>query len=158
MTIEIRELTVEDIEKSIDVIKEITELHIDKAPGQFQAIKLEDYRLYLQWIISSPQNFGYVAVKGGEVVGAITVTEQERVGNVFTVNRYYEVIDLVVKKTCRHLGIGRLLLDKVAEKARLADIPAIELQVFRFNRTALEFYKHLGFDEVATVMELKLDR
>lgn len=156
MTIEIRELTVEDIEKSIDVIKEITELHIDKAPGQFQAIKLEDYRLYLQWIISSPQNFGYVAVKGGEVVGAITVTEQERVGNVFTVNRYYEVIDLVVKKTCQSLGVGRLLMDKVVEKARLSNVQAIELQVFRFNQTAVNFYKHLGFDEIATVMELKI--
>lgn len=156
MTVEIRELTARDLEKALPVIKEITELHIAEAPESFQAIEKADYLAYLQWIITGKDTFGYVAVYKNEIVGVVTVIEEERVGRVFTVNKYYEIIDLVVKSNCQKMGIGKLLCDEVFKRAQQNKIGAVDLQVFKFNEKAQKFYEHLGFEKVSTVMSLKI--
>ena len=58
---------------------------------------------------------------------------------------------LAVHPACRHLGLGRRLLEWQETCARVAGISIINLEVRAINRDARAFYKALGYREVQLV-------
>jgi ribosomal-protein-alanine N-acetyltransferase len=59
-----------------------------------------------------------------------------------------EIADLAVAPSARRRGIGRLLLDRVAEEARRAGIRALFLEVRESNVAARALYQSAGFAAV----------
>jgi len=55
---------------------------------------------------------------------------------------------LYVLPECHGTGMGRILVDKVADQARTKGNTAISLNMNRNNKT-LGFYKHIGFEIIA---------
>ena len=65
--------------------------------------------------------------------------------------------DLCVTEKCRRHGIGHALLDYAEAAARQAGCGRIVLDVFRFNGSALAFYRAMGYDEECVRMEKILE-
>lgn len=64
--------------------------------------------------------------------------------------------DLCVNTEARGRGIGRKLMEKVQSHAQDIGANSIELNVWDFNKSAIEFYKHCGFSVLKSTMELEV--
>jgi ribosomal protein S18 acetylase RimI-like enzyme len=68
------------------------------------------------------------------------------------------VQDVYVRERARRRGLGRALLDEIADRARARGITHLELEVDVRNGDALRFYEQLGFAESGKVLRIALDR
>ena len=65
--------------------------------------------------------------------------------------------DLIVKQQFRSLGIGKKLLDKVIEKAKLEKLRRVEWVVLDWNKDAINFYKKVGAEVSENWYVVQLD-
>jgi len=77
-----------------------------------------------------------VLEREGRVVAYFSI--DDRNGNLF-------INSIQVQKACQGRGLGRMMMARIEEHARLRDSPAIELLVQYTNRTAMEFYRRMGY-------------
>lgn len=75
---------------------------------------------------------------------------------IFKFRSIYYIDDIVVDKDYRHKGIGKKLYNYVLDKAKKNNIDSIELNVWAFNQSAINFYKSLGMSEKNIKYEQKL--
>ena len=59
-----------------------------------------------------------------------------------------EVMNIVVKKNCRHQGIGQKLLEALIQIARQTKLDRLSLEVNSKNEPAVNLYKKLGFKNI----------
>jgi ribosomal protein S18 acetylase RimI-like enzyme len=89
-------------------------------------------------------------------------TGQRLVGNV-SLNRApggqrrYIICNVVVQDLYRGKGIARRLMQAAMAEARDQGAGGVVLQVYEANTRALQLYIHLGFEEVAGEVDLRLD-
>lgn len=86
--------------------------------------------------LSAPQSTGFVAVRGGTIVGAVLCG---------TDGRYGYVHHLAVAPDARHAGIGRKLFRACSEHLGTRHVV---IMVRDTNETALGFWKREGFQRV----------
>lgn len=77
-------------------------------------------------------------------------------GNGPWVSTKSEVDNLVVKEAFRHAGIGRALMEKAHEWVQAKGLDSVELNVYEFNRAAIEFYLNLGYETTSRRMSRQL--
>lgn len=78
-----------------------------------------------------------VAQKAGQVHGYILASRSW--------NNYVQIDDFAVDSTVRRSGIGRLLMDAVADWARSQGLPGLRLETQTNNVAACRFYYRYGF-------------
>ncbi|OPY30590.1 MAG: putative acetyltransferase [Methanomassiliicoccales archaeon PtaU1.Bin030] len=87
-------------------------------------------------ILLEPTAHNEVLEREGRVVAYFSI--DDRNGNLF-------INSIQVQKACQGRGLGRMMMARIEEHARLRDSPAIELLVQYTNRTAMEFYRRMGY-------------
>lgn len=101
----------------------------------------------LDWMYSIPSLQEQVETKGHRFLLA---REEEKVLGFLSYEHSYlgkpttKIHKIYVLPATQGKGIGRVLLEKAAQKAREAGNTSLSLNVNRYNK-ALEFYKKLGF-------------
>jgi GNAT superfamily N-acetyltransferase len=158
MELSIREAVASDYDELCDVFDEGDALHRDNLPRIFQkprgAVRGRDYVLGL--IADEAVGF-FVAQVGDRLVGLICVMIKESPEVPIFVRRRYTVVnDLVVKDGFRRAGIGRALMEKAHDWAVAEGADSIELNVWEFNREAIEFYQTLGYETASRKMNKRL--
>ncbi len=151
--VEIVEISSKYMPEMIEALQETNAFHYDGCPTYFMKPNKDNDSAYLRWIMSTSDNFGYLALVNGKLAGMILC------GLVVKNNCYkkvYYIHDLVVKSEYRSLGIGKYLCNKLTEQAKKNGIKHIEGEVFMFNENAIGFYKKLGYKTASTVMSLDL--
>jgi GNAT superfamily N-acetyltransferase len=158
MELSIREAVASDYDELCDVFDEGDALHRDNLPRIFQkprgAVRGRDYVLGL--IADEAVGF-FVAQVGDRLVGLICVMIKESPEVPIFVRRRYTVVnDLVVKDGFRRAGIGRALMEKAHDWAVAEGADSIELNVWEFNREAIDFYQTLGYETASRKMNKRL--
>ena len=64
--------------------------------------------------------------------------------------------ELVVYKDNRHSGNGKKLMEKIKEIAKKENCKRVEFCCWSFNQNAMEMYKHIGYKEQRSVLEMNL--
>ena len=59
-----------------------------------------------------------------------------------------EIMNIVVKKSYRHKGVGQKLLEELIKMAKESGFDTINLEVNSQNEPAINLYKKLGFKEI----------
>lgn len=59
-----------------------------------------------------------------------------------------EIMNIVVKKSYRHKGVGQKLLEELIKMAKESGLDTISLEVNSQNEPAINLYKKLGFKEI----------
>jgi diamine N-acetyltransferase len=121
---------------------EVDSLHRDQLPAIFQKpagpVRDKDYLLGL---ITDSNVLLLVAEYDGKLVGLAHVFVKETPEIPVFVHRRYAIIDsIVVSKQAQRQGIGSLLAEKVHAWAKAEGAQSIELNVYDFNRAAIDFY------------------
>jgi ribosomal protein S18 acetylase RimI-like enzyme len=91
----------------------------------------------MRW--TRPHSIGYLAVVDdygcGIACGFVDETDRSQA----------HLVSLWVAPACRHLGIGRLLVDSILAWADTQDARILLLTVTSNNEAAIRFYRRLGF-------------
>jgi diamine N-acetyltransferase len=99
-----------------------------------------------------------VAEEKGQLLGLLHAFVRETPTIPLLVQRRYVIIDnVVVRHEWRGRGIGTLLMNWAEDWARRLDVPSLELNVFDFNKNAIEFYDRLGYGMQSHRMSKTLD-
>lgn len=155
--ITIEEFRPEHFDQVLNILHQSNCLHAQNDPQQFICTSKDNSIPYLHCILQHPDNFGYVALDGKEVVGLLLAGEKIRDENVYRNNTYWQVYDIVVSCDHKKRGIGKKLINQLTADARMENIKQIELEVFSFNNDAVAFYEKMDFREVSRIMTLKVD-
>ena len=68
--------------------------------------------------------------------------------SVFIPVRLALVSDIAVKTEFRRHGIGSMLVNKVHEWGETRGASAVELTVYAFNQSAIDFYEAIGYETI----------
>jgi len=161
MTASIRKATANDYGTLCKLFDEIDALHRDNLPHIFQKpngpVREQEYYLGL----IADENVGlFVAETDQKIIGFIHVVFRVAPAFPIFVPRNYAIVDsVVVTSGFQNRGTGKILMDKVQEWAIAKGATSIELNVYKFNKTAISFYKKLGYQTSSQKMskELKLN-
>jgi diamine N-acetyltransferase len=88
--------------------------------------------------IKDPKQAFWLAKKDGETIGFCSIEFQN------PSSEYLRIHKLYVLPTAQGFGIGKLLVDKVAQEAQLKNIHCLHLNVNKRNK-AYHFYLKIGF-------------
>lgn len=100
--------------------------------GDFTATEIQNWNQLL------PQGYSFGAYRGGELVGLA-------VGEVWPEEQRARVWEFHVHAECRRMGIGRALMERVLERARLDHLGLVMLETQNTNVGAVRFYRQMGF-------------
>ena len=92
----------------------------------------------------------FVAVSDGVVVGTATLFVEQKLGGVAG-----HIEDVVVDASCRSRGIGKMLVDRCVEEARLAGAYKVVLSC---SEDVQAFYQRCGFYLNGIAMRQDLDQ
>lgn len=155
--IKIRLATNNDIPYLMELLIYIAKLHHDGRPDIFKDKGSSKYcEEDLQKILSDEKTPVFVAADSAErVLGYAFCVVKETKNNILLHDRKVLYLDdLCVNSNIRGRGIGRKLMEKVQSHAQEIGANSIELNVWDFNKSAIEFYKHCGFSVLKSTMEL----
>lgn len=105
-------------------------------------------QIWLEETIQGPDS-AILVVEGVDqkIIGlAVLAVRSVAAVPVRTARQFVEIIELVVAAEARHLGMGRCLIDAARRWACEREVPALEVSACSFNRGAIDFYKHIGFE------------
>jgi ribosomal protein S18 acetylase RimI-like enzyme len=155
MQIKIRPADERDCERLLELLAQIGELHHISRPDIFQA-GLKKYNLeQLQEILNNIEKPVFAAVNtDGFLVGyAFCQIINYENHPVFNNYKSFYIDDVCVDKNYRNQGIGLLLLEKCKGFAKEQGCYCIDLNVWKFNESAVKFYEKCGFETKSFRME-----
>jgi ribosomal protein S18 acetylase RimI-like enzyme len=106
-------------------------------------------------MIEAPQHAIFVAEAGhGQVVGLLTMSQR---WTLWHAGPCALIEELVVDKGARRQGVGRALIQAALDWARAQGCSEVELSTEPDNLKAQAFYRRLGFESTALLLEYELD-
>ena len=144
----------EDYDKVKTIYQKIYDMHADKRNDIFN--KVDSLPLdYYKELITNAICLVYKEEK--EILGFIIAKENKSKDiPVLKQRTTYFIEGLGVDENHIRKGIGKKLYLAIKEEAKKNSIDAIELNVWSFNQSAIEFYKHLGLKPKSSIYEDKL--
>ena len=156
----IRKAEERDIEKIMDLLCQVLEVHHRDRPDLFKG-KCTKYTVEeLSEILHNPQTPILVATdEKDQVVGyAFCQYIQKKEHNILTDIKSLYIDDLCVDKARRGEKIGKTLYDAVLEMAQENNCYNVTLNVWVCNESALKFYEACGLQQQKIGMEKILQK
>ena len=154
----IRRAEEKDIEKILDLLSQVLEVHAAIRPDLFISGTTKYPREELLEIIHDDQRPIYVAVDENDLVmgyAFCAVRHQPERANLVQF-KYFYIDDLCVDQKLRRQHIAGKLFEYVKEEARRIGCYEIMLNVWEGNDSARSFYDSKGFTPRNTTMEFIL--
>ena len=149
--------TEKDIEKINDLRKQVNEIHAVGRPDVFKAgfdRKLQDLAYTL---INGENSNILVAERDGVICGMACVEYVCKPETPYTMKRkFYHVQEIAVDESFRRQGVAGELFEFMKVDAEKRKLTKIELDVWAFNESAIEFYEAIGFEQTRIWMEYNL--
>ena len=150
MEIEIREASIEDIEKGLlAVYIDGYRYHQNGRPDVFE--DLSDEELKQDLIDNFEKLTTIVLTENNQIVGYLAYRIKERYA------KKLDVDQLVISEKSRNKGFGKMLMNEAKNIARNTGCERIELNCWLFNENALAMYEHIGFERQRIIYEMKVD-
>lgn len=153
MNIMIREGKVEDLKEMNSLFEDLDKHHRVNLPNIFKKGNIEGRTLeYIENMCKDKNSKIFVAESEGKLLGLAEVIKKKNVPYPLKIDREWIVLDtIIVKEEYRGIGIDTIL-DWTKEKG----INRIEVNVYEFNKSAISFYKGLGFENFSRIMYLEI--
>ncbi len=136
----------EDVAALVVLNAEVHALHVASRPDRFKPGEPGEVEAWLRQHLASPAARVWLAEIDGTLVGYAVVMMRERAHGPFCPERVWWELDQVgVCASHRRRGVGRALVGRVLEQARLAQVTDVELTSWSFNRDARAAFRRLGF-------------
>ena len=146
-----------DLEKVNELRKQVNDIHVEGRPDIFKAGFCQELRDFA-WILMNDENSDIiVAERGGIICGMVCVDYVNKPESPYGMARsFYHVQEIAVDENYRRQGVGKELLEFMIADAKKRNLSKIELDVWKFNDSAMEFYQAVGFRETRRWMEFEV--
>lgn len=155
---EIRSANITDYEQLCELFDEVDILHREALPDIFR--KLDGparSRERVVHLIGGPAGTILVAEHDGRLLGLAVISATAASANPLHVpRRVFEIVTIVVRKSARGQGIGKLLMGASLEWAKQHGAEHVEISVYAFNEDAVRMYTAAGFTMLRHRMMLPL--
>ena len=155
----IRTAEEKDIDRILDLLSQVLEIHAAIRPDYFIPGTTKYSREELKTMLKEESRLIYVAADENDSVMGYAFCEIRRQpdrDNLVPFRSVY-IDDLCVDKQIRGKHIGQELFRHVCQKAKELGCYEITLNVWEGNDSARIFYEHQGFKPRSTTMEYILD-
>lgn len=158
MKLQIRQVNKKDIDKIVPIMFEVAKLHKEGRREIFkEKTEKEIKKEIIQAMLNKDSNIIVASDEKKNVYGVViykfkTIENHNNLKNA----KILWIEELGIKKEFQKQGIGKLLMQKVKEIAKEEKCHRLELNCWKFNQNAIEFYKKIGMQEQRINMEMKL--
>ena len=149
---EIRPATVNDINRILDLLSQVLEIHAKLRPDLFVSGTTKYSKEDLEAILKDTNKPIFVATIDHYVVGYAMCQIGIPISNMYPV-KIFHLDDLCVDEKYRKQGIGKSLYQKVVETAKENNCYEVTLNVWPGNDAALKFYEKMGMKTRSVFME-----
>ena len=155
--LEIRRAVNEDSNVLLEMLSQIARLHYEGRPDIFKNDSSKYTEDDVKQIISDNLRPIFVAVELGEVIGYVfcEISENQPHPLMQDFKSLY-IDDFFIKEDKRGNGTGRILFEYIKKYAEEIGCHYIDLNVWEFNKSAIEFYEKCGMTTQRRHMELKV--
>jgi diamine N-acetyltransferase len=155
MKVSVRMARADDLDNLARLLDEVVLLHHDEDPTQFLGPEAAAHNRYLEERFQDPDAAIFVAEDKAAPAG-VAVTVIREAPPFLNPNKFVLLENLAVTTKFRRAGVGRKLVDAAMLWARARDMNELDLNVYEFNHTAIQFYEALGFRTVSRRMKRAL--
>lgn len=147
----IKELNVNDFTVVESIIAKLHKLHVENRPDFYieneHPINKKEYKAMLN--NQNKINIAYII--DDEIVGVCLATIKDRI------EKSIYIDDIFVLEEFRHQGVATKLYKQIESIAKDIGAKRIDLTVWQFNKTTMNFYKSLGMKTQRIVLETRLE-
>ena len=154
----IREAKIEDIEQIVIILEQISKIHYEKRPDIFKKKSKNEIRKNAIEMLKDKKRKIIVAVDDTLKIYDLIIYNIKEVKEHINL-RDFKVLwieELGVDESYRKNGIGKMLMKKVEEDAKILDCKRIELNCWDFNNNAISFYERFGMRTQRRIMEKEI--
>lgn len=155
----IRKAEEKDAPRVLALLKEIVKLHHEGRPDIFSGENPKYDTLALLEKFENPNERIFVSVDETDFVNGYIMCILEEKDDPFFTQRPYRTLyvdDLCVDKNARGGGIGKALMTRATEEARVLGCYNLDLNVWACNEDAIRFYEKIGMQKQRQYMEIIL--
>lgn len=149
----IRNLELADYEEAKELVYQVHRLHYNNRPDIYKdgnPLPIE----YFEDIVNNENSINIAYEENNHVVGLLMATKKINSPiPIIKERKTYFIEDIVVDSKFRRKGIGKKLYNYLLDEAKKEHIDAIELNVWAFNSSAINFYESLGMSMKNMKME-----
>ena len=157
MNITIRKAEYNDLDQVNLLRRQVNSLHVERRPDIFRAGFCDEMRDRLFEVFSSPDYDVFVAEADKKVKGFATVEYATKPLSPYNnERRYYRIEEFGVDEGCHRQGVGTALMTYLKNDAKEKGYEKLELDVWEFNASAVEFYDAQGFSCYRRFLEVDL--
>ena len=147
----IRKLTINDFEIVESVIAKLHKIDVDNRPDFYieneHPISKKEYKAML----NNQHKINIAYIVDDKIAGVCLATIKDKI------EKSIYIDDIFVLEEFRHQGIATKLYKQVESIANNIGAKRIDLTVWQFNNTAINFYKSLGMKTQRIVLETRLE-
>lgn len=147
-----------DLDRVNELRKQVNDIHVEGRPDVFKAGFGSEMRDFAKVIISGENSNIIVAERSGVICGMASVDYVNKLETPFgNARRFYHVQEIAVDVKYRRQGVAKELLEFMIADAKKRNLGKIELDVWEFNDSAIEFYQAAGFRQTRRWMEYEVE-
>jgi diamine N-acetyltransferase len=153
----LREATLDDYEKIKPIHKEVHDLHVLGRPDRYNATEHTLDMDYYKGLIMNDDARVVVIDHKDEIIAFTFLRKNETPDRETVVEKDYVFIeDFGVNEKYREKGLGKRMFTKAVEFTKEVGAESLELGVWEFNNTAIQFYEAMGMRTQVRKMEIKV--
>ena len=141
----IRKMIINDFNQVHKLVEQVHQMHLNERKDIYinaDPLPFDEFKKYLR----EKKYFCFVAEVNNVIVGEIISDIKEvKENEIFKSRIFLYIEDICIDKNYTRKGIGRKLFYTVKQVAKKENISSIELNVWSFNKNAINFYEELGF-------------
>ena len=146
-----------DLDRINDLRKQVNDIHVKGRPDVFREGFGEEIRDLAKEILEGESSDIIVVERDGIICGMACVDYVNRPETAYTKARsFYHVQEIAVDVKFRRQGVARELLEFMTADAKKRKFNKIELDVWEFNDSAIQFYEEIGFNQTRRWMEYEI--
>ena len=146
----------EDIDKILELLSEVLEIHATLRPDVFISGTTKYNKEEIKEMLNNPNTPIFVADEDGVKGYAFCVIKEVNNNNMHKSKTLF-IDDLCVEESSRAKGIGKKIYEYLNDYAKEINCDNITLNVWEANEEAISFYNKLGFNVRSMIMEKKVD-
>lgn len=155
--VEISLMDIKDYKRINELFVELHQEHVIGRPDIYVSSQTPILYDELYQIISSKQYVSVVAKLEDEIIGfAIAQIKLTAKNDLLRENRIAYIEEIYVSPAFRKKGVGKRLYEYIETFAKEREIDRIDLNVWSFNKAAIDFYKKCGMNVQRYTLEKKL--
>ena len=149
-------------EKDLNIInelrKQVNDIHVEGRPDVFKSGFGTEIRDFAKVIMNGENSDIIVAERNGVICGMACVDYVDKPETPYSKARsFYHVQEIAVDVNYRRQGVAKELLEFIITDAKKRKLGKIELDVWEFNDSAIEFYQTVGFRQTRRWMEYEVE-